>query len=43
MKVIGGLVPAGSYQGEIVFEGALLAARSTETRSGGGLGWCRGR
>jgi putative multiple sugar transport system ATP-binding protein len=38
MKVLGGLFPAGSYQGEILFEGAPLAARSTGDAIRRGIG-----
>ena len=36
MKILGGLIPAGSYQGEILFEGSPLAARSTWRRDPAG-------
>ena len=38
MKTLGGLIPAGSYQGEILFEGAPLAARSTGDTIRRGIG-----
>ena len=38
MKILGGLIPAGSYQGEILFEGAPLAARSTGDAIRWGIG-----
>ena len=38
MKILGGLHPAGSYQGEILFEGSPLVARSTGDALRRGIG-----
>ena len=38
MKILGGLIPAGSYQGEILFEGSPLAPRSTSDAIRRGIG-----